>query len=127
MSRRKLIIFDAVVRSKLMYGLESAQPSESLESKLDAFPLKGLRKILGMTRTFISRGNTNALVYNRANAEVNKPPTPTSENRHSQTPKTNHIIELSVYYDSCRRATPIDIIEHRNDDKDPRPNMTINK
>ena len=47
----KLTVYDAVVRSKLMYGLESAQLSDSVRRKLDSFQFKGLRKILKMKTT----------------------------------------------------------------------------
>ena len=79
-TRWKLIIFDAVIKSKLMYGLESAQLNDSLKNKLDVFQLKGLRKILGLTTTFINRENTNALVYQKANEEVNETLRPTAGN-----------------------------------------------
>ena len=62
----QLIIFDAIVRSKLLYGLETVHLTQSMARKLDVFQLKGLRKILGMSTTFINRGNTNDKVYAEA-------------------------------------------------------------
>ena len=62
----QLIIFDAIVRSKLLYGLETIHLTQSMAKKLDVFQLKGLRKILGMSTTFINRGNTNDKVYAEA-------------------------------------------------------------
>ena len=49
-----------------MYGLETLHLTESLAKKLDAFQLRGLRKILGMNTTYINRANTNAKVYEEA-------------------------------------------------------------
>ena len=125
-TRWKLIIFDAVVRSKLMYGLESAQLNDSLKNRLDVFQLKGLRKILGLNTTFVNRENTNELVYNKANEELNKTPEPTVEMPNPKAPKQKHIMKLSEYYESCRRLTALDVIANRHNKHDPRPQLTMN-
>ena len=67
----KLDVFDAVIRSKLVYGLDVVQLPQSLLNKLDAFQLKGLRKILKLNTTFINRGNTNKHVFELANNAKN--------------------------------------------------------
>ena len=59
----KIQVFDAVVRSKLVYGLEATQLPKYLLNKLDSFQLKGLRKILKLDTTFINRSNTNQKVF----------------------------------------------------------------
>ena len=41
----KMQVFDAVVRAKLLYGLESVYLTDQLTRKLDVFQLKGLRQI----------------------------------------------------------------------------------
>ena len=51
--RRKLVVFDAIARSKVLYGLESTAMNETVKHSLDIFQLKGLRKILGLKTTFI--------------------------------------------------------------------------
>ena len=51
----KLQAYDAIIRSKLMYGLESVVFNESHLRKLDAFQLKGLRKNLKLPTTFVNR------------------------------------------------------------------------
>ena len=63
----KMITLDAVVRSKLLYGLDSAQLNEQDKNRLDTFHLKAIRKILKMKTTFIDRRNTNLKVYRDAN------------------------------------------------------------
>ena len=63
----KLHVMNAVVRAKLLYGLESAQLSDTHVAKLNTFQLKGLRKILHMKTTFVERANTNQLVIQKAN------------------------------------------------------------
>ena len=40
----KIHVADAVLRSKLLYGLESAQLIPSIAKKLDTFQLKALRR-----------------------------------------------------------------------------------
>ena len=68
--RFKLLALDAVLRSKLLYGLESAELGSALLNKLDAFQLKGLRKILKLKTTSVNRSNTNKVVMDLANTKV---------------------------------------------------------
>ena len=68
--RLKLQVFNAILRSKLMYGLESAQLTESSRQRLDTFQLKGLRQILKITTTYVDRQHSNAYVYARANEQL---------------------------------------------------------
>ena len=46
----KLQVFNAVIRSKLVYGLESIQLNETALTKMNVFQLKGLRQIMVMKR-----------------------------------------------------------------------------
>ena len=62
----QLIIYDAIIRSKLLYGLETLHLTDAMSRKLDVFQLKGLRKILNMETTFINRANSNKRVYEKA-------------------------------------------------------------
>ena len=48
----KLIVYDAVIRSKLMYGLESLQLIKEIRKSLDASQLKGLKQILKTKTTW---------------------------------------------------------------------------
>ena len=57
----------AVVRSKrLLYSLETIHLTDSLGKKLDAFHLRGLRKILRIPTTYVDRRYTNQRVYGTA-------------------------------------------------------------
>ena len=67
----KLNVFDAVIRSKLVYGLEAVQLTPSLMKKLDAIQFKGLRKILNIKHSFLNRANTNVSILQRANQHKN--------------------------------------------------------
>ena len=72
-------VYNAVVASKLVYGLDTLQFTDKTLNRMNTFQLKGPRKILGMEPTFIDRTQTNALVLERANKEAGveegKPPT----------------------------------------------------
>ena len=62
----KLRIFNAVIRAKLLYGLETVHLTEAMLNKIDAFQIRGLRKILNLPPTFIDRRFTNRHVLQRA-------------------------------------------------------------
>ena len=64
----KLIIFDAIIRSKLLYGLETIHLTQALSKSLDAFQLRSLRKILKRPPTFIDRSCTNQKILEEATA-----------------------------------------------------------
>ena len=62
----KIKVFNAVLVSKLLYGLETIPISEASRSRIDAFQMKGLRKILGIDHPFFSRVS-NKTVFEMAN------------------------------------------------------------
>jgi len=62
----KIQVLNAVIISKLIYGLETIEPTDGVANMLDVFHLKGLRKILEMKTTYIERANTNERVYKNA-------------------------------------------------------------
>ena len=62
----RLVIYDAVIKSKWLYNLETVFLTQSLRKKLEAFQLRGLRQILKIPTTFIDRRWTNASVYELA-------------------------------------------------------------
>ena len=62
----KLRFFDAVIRAKLLYGLETVHLTKAMLNKIDAFQIRGLRKILNLPSTFIDRRFTNRYVLRRA-------------------------------------------------------------
>ena len=79
--RFKIQVADAVIRSKLLYGLDSAELLPGDIRKLQTLQLKIYRKILHMDTTYVSRQNTNEQVFRRANqailhATTRKPPKP---------------------------------------------------
>lgn len=66
----KLQVIDAVIRSKVLYGMDTAQINETEATKLETSQLKVLRNILNMKTTFINRNNTNETVYREANSKI---------------------------------------------------------
>ena len=102
--RLKLQVLNAILRSKLMYGLESAQLTEGSRQRLDTFQLKGLRHTLGITTTYVDRQHSNTYVYTRA-----------SEQLQAQRPE-DRIERLSEYYTRMRLKSFAAILASRDDD-----------
>ena len=55
----KLMVMQAVLFAKILFGLESAELTVGALRSLDTFHLKCLRKILNMKTTFVDRASTN--------------------------------------------------------------------
>ena len=68
----KLLVWDVVIRAKVVYGLESVQLTKALRQQLNAFQLKGLRRVVHITTTFVDRAHTNAYVFNKAATQLDK-------------------------------------------------------
>ena len=58
----RMQVVDAVLRSKLLFGLKSAQLKQEHMNQMNKFRVKGLRKMSRMQTTFIDKANTNARV-----------------------------------------------------------------
>ena len=72
------LIYNSMIRSKLLYGLDTVELSPALLTKLETFQIKGLRKIIHMKPPFIDRRNTNAEVYRRTREACESRCNPTS-------------------------------------------------
>ena len=64
----KVYTADAILRAKLLYGLESAQLIPSVAKRMETLQLKVFRKILRLNTTNIDRENNNYSIF-----EKNKP------------------------------------------------------
>ena len=122
--RLKLSVYDAVVRSKLIYGLESVQVNDSLKAKIDAFQLKGLRQILKMQTTYVQRANSNEAVFSRANEEINSWEARRREHGVGFLPMRK-IVPISQYYEERRRKLVVEILNGEADD--PISNICIDR
>ena len=86
---RKMQMFNAVMRAKLMYGLETIVMNTRVKHMLDAFQLKCLRKILKIPTTYIDKQFSNDIVRLQINNHLkaaNKKPMET----------------LTAYHQRCR-------------------------
>ena len=71
----QLLAYDAIIKSKLLYGLETAQVSRADLKRIDAFQLRGIRQILGEKHTYWDREATNHILFDMASriiSETNK-------------------------------------------------------
>jgi hypothetical protein len=66
----KLQTYDAVIRSKIVYGLESARMTPTLIKKLVGFQMKGIRQILNLQHPYIVRENSHENVMIKANQKI---------------------------------------------------------
>ena len=66
----KIQVADAVIRAKLLYGMESSQRIPSVLKRVETLQLKVLRKLLRMNTTYLDRGNTNDRVDQTANNKM---------------------------------------------------------
>ena len=69
----KLLVSNAVISRKVLYGLETLEPPESAGRLLNTFQHKGLRKERKLHTTYIQRHNTLEYVYRRANETPDAP------------------------------------------------------
>ena len=69
----KVNVYNAVVVSKLLYGLETVQMPPSVMKDLDVFQMRGFRKILGIQPTYMDRSNSNEEVFRKLREDHNLP------------------------------------------------------
>ena len=67
-----ILIYDARVGSKLLYGLHTLPLNDASLNKLNVFHLRGLIRILGSPTTYVDREYTNKRVLGIAEVEANR-------------------------------------------------------
>ena len=67
---RKIQIYNATIRSKLMYGLETVVMNTVVLNRLDTFQFKGLRKILKPQTTYVNRTYSNDYVRTQVDQQL---------------------------------------------------------
>ena len=122
----KLTVFDAVIRAKLVYGLDVMYLPQVIINRLNVLQLKGLRKILKLDTTYINRANTNQVVFTKSN-ELKNPNRIDGKNiakfgtylENKQQSFVKHIARLP-FYDPIRQCTleiegikPIEVTNRR--------------
>ena len=83
----QLLAYDAIIKSKLLYGLETAQVGQGDLKKIDAFQLRGLRQILGKKHTYWDRSATNQVLFDMASRIISERSTSTIKTAHSKQAK----------------------------------------
>ena len=68
--QRELQMFNAIIRSKMMHGLDMVVMNTRVLNLLDAFQLKFLRQILKIPMTYINREFSNAVVRQKVNEQL---------------------------------------------------------
>ena len=68
--KEKLQVYDAIIGSDLLYGLESAPMNDYTKHELDIFQLKGIRKIFGIKTTFIDRTQDTKTYTNTCEKDI---------------------------------------------------------
>ena len=105
--RLKLIIYHAIIKTKLFYGLETLILNKSQQNLLDAFYLRGLRQIMKMPTTFIDHHYTNQRVYANAACLLAGKFTPTPLPPLSQQWEERRIRWLAFLCSTCARQPEI--------------------
>ena len=98
----KVYTADAVLRSKLLYGIESAQLIPSVFKTFETFQIKVLRKILKIDTTYINRVNSNISIFNRINTMMEE------EGRNKR------VISFVEAYNKIKRKRAIKILNKEN-------------
>ena len=122
----KVRVLNAVIRSKLLYGFESAQLNQTDLTSLDAFHKKGLRKIMHWKTTYqgsdnpILRENKDENLWDTINkmlqhewqqSENTKKEKATAEGRmHRPSPQPKPLASFSDYYKQERRKMLADLL-----------------
>ena len=103
-------MYNAVVVSKLIYGLETVQMPPATMKEVDVFQMRGLRKILGIPPTYIDRSNSNTEVFRKVREDHSMP----------------NILQLSTFLKKRRIALLGYIIrEGSRSPKDPAPCLIL--
>ena len=69
----KLTVYNAIIKSKLLYGLETIELTRPEQLRIDAFQMRGIRRIMNATPTHIDRTQTNSLILKQATEIFGKP------------------------------------------------------
>ena len=67
---RKIQIYNAIIRSSFMHGLETVVVNTAVFNRLDTFQLKGLRALLKQQTTYINRTYSNDYVGTLINQKL---------------------------------------------------------
>ena len=115
----KILIQEAVLKSKLLYGLETTQLTNKCLKRMDAFQIRGLRKILNLKHTHWDRTATNARILQLATEETYRKGTEAQKKRNEH----KEVQKFSTTYKQRREKLLGHII--RTGDGDPLRQVTL--
>ena len=102
----KVYTADAILRAKLLYGLEPAQLIPSVAKRMETLQLKVLRKILRLNTTFIDRENNNYSIFERTIQAV--------ESENANRKKKKKVVPFVEAYSKLKRKRACRIISKPN-------------
>ena len=114
----QLLIYDAVIKSKLLYSIEPIHLTQSLRKKVDSFHLRGLRRILKLPTTFIDRRNTNMRVYELA-SEMAFPNQPTKRIKPFSQELDERRVKLAGHILRAQASDPLRQVSYQAGSGDP--------
>ena len=117
----KILIFEAVLKSKLLYGLETTHLTKSCLKRIDAFQIRGLRKILGRKHTYWDREATNENILKEATVETFQKGSEANKKKN----KDKTILPFSKAYKIRRQKLLGHVLRAEN--HDPMRQVTFNK
>ena len=82
----QLLAYDAIIKSKLLYGLETAQVGKAELKRIDAFQLRGIRQILGKKHTYWDRTATSSHLFDLASRHLSEGKRQNNDNKLTSTP-----------------------------------------
>ena len=106
----RIQVYNAIVRSKLLYGLETVEVNSSIRNKIDIFHRRGSRQIFQIPTTHIDRTKTNRFVMDFANAQLR-----------AENPTSKPIVPLTQIHDDMKIRMLYRILRMSQDN----PHVTI--
>ena len=91
--RERVLIYDSVVSSKLMYGMHVLPLRDDILHKLDTFFYRGLRQLLKVPSTYIDREYTNTYLLEKTEELCNSGK---SKNKKQIIPISQRLIQRSI-------------------------------
>jgi hypothetical protein len=122
----KLQVYNAVIISKLTYGLETLYLNDSLLKRLDAFHMRGLRHVMGIQHSYWSREKNEDIIA-KVNRVINKTPNITANWREIMRPGLERKEKRVMLVSETLRLRRRKLLGHviRTEEQDPLHQVTF--
>ena len=60
-----LLVYNSVIVSRVLYGLEALEPPQNIGRMLDVFQVEGLRRVLNLHTIFINRNKKEMNLFTK--------------------------------------------------------------